>query len=426
MKRRSAIGVAGRLGLAGLFAAATRLLYDIEVSGLAYDTGSPRTYFTITHKRDLDALAPVPVVLGHRGWAGLAGEVHFAMRADSFQRGFLGRIVLQPRWLARALRPLSVEPVLRAVGVHPLRDLRLYPGEAWLRETLAAEGDLAVGELLTPVSLAQLARAGRCDPCWLAEQPLSELLAWRYHRPLQSYTSATIFRPEARRRAERRAAEASKAMLSDQALWLWRGGSLYGAPEGHLSPDGRLSPISNGFLRVLRTSPRDTRVIPVAIIYDFMTTQRMRIFVDLAPAIERTPELPRRELEVRLRTGWLRAARFTCTQLASGFIAEAASGVHPRFTTDELAAAVESQAVALQAAGRRVDSRLLTPREAHAAVRAYLAYAQQRKLVRGLGGKIWEAGPLRPMPPIPPGGVGYEAAPLIYARNELEEMLAVM
>lgn len=425
MKSRNAAGVIGRLGLTGLFAAATRLLYDIEVHGLAYDAGAPRTYFTITHKRDLDALAPVPIVLGHRGWAGLAGDVHFAMRADSFQRGFLARIVLQPRWFAHLLRPLGVGPVLRAVGVHPLRDLRQYPGEAWLRETLAAEGDPAVGELLAPEYLSQLARAGHRDPHWLAAQPLSELLSWRYHQLLQPYTGAEIFKPEARRRAERRAAEASKAMLSEQALWLWRGGSLYGAPEGHLSPDGHLSPISTGFVRVLRASPRDTRVIPVAIVYDFMTTRRMRIFVDLGPAIERAPDLPRRELEMRLRTGWPRAARFTCTQLASGFITEAASGVHPRFTTDELAAAVESQAVALQAAGRRVDSRLLTPREVHTAARAYLAYAHQRKLVRGLGGKIWEARPLRPMPPIPPGGVGYEAAPLVYARNELEEMLAV-
>jgi hypothetical protein len=425
VKSRNAAGVIGRLGLAGLFAAATRLLYDIEVHGLTYDAGAPRTYFTITHKRDLDALAPVPIVLGHRGWAGLAGDVHFAMRADSFQRGFLARIVLQPRWFAHLLRPLGVGPVLRAVGVHPLRDLRQYPGEAWLRETLAAEGDPAVGELLAPEYLSHLARAGHRDPHWLAAQPLSELLSWRYHQLLQPYTGAEIFNPEARRRAERRAAEASKAMLSEQALWLWRGGSLYGAPEGHLSPDGHLSPISTGFVRVLRASPRDTRVIPVAIVYDFMTARRMRIFTDLGPAIERAPDLPRRELEMRLRTGWPRAARFTCTQLASGFITEAASGVHPRFTTDELAAAVESQAVALQAAGRRVDSRLLTPREVHTATRAYLAYAHQRKLVRGLGGKIWEARPLRPMPPIPPGGVGYEAAPLVYARNELEEMLAV-
>jgi hypothetical protein len=311
------------------------------------------------------------------------------------------------------------------VGVHPLRDLKLYPGEAWLREALVAEGNPAVGTMLAPAALAQLARVGGREADWLAQQPLSELLAWRYHRPLQPYVNASIFAGEARRRAERRAVTVAKVMLADQALWLWRGGSLYSAPEGGLSPDGRLSPISAGFARVLRAAPHDTRVIPVAIVYDFMSTRRMRIFVDLGPAIERAAELPRRELEARLRTGWLRAARFTCTQLASGFLAEAASGVRARFTTDELAVALESQAASLQAAGRRVDERLLVPEEARAIAGAFLAYAHRRKLVLRLGGKFWEARQPRPMPPIPRGEVGYEAAPLAYARNELEEMLAV-
>src|SRR5215813_14510631 len=124
----------GRVALSALFAAAPRLFYDIEVHGLEYDSGAPHTFFAITHKRDLDAMVPLPALLWHRGWSAIARDVHFAMRSDGFEPGFLARIVLHPRWLSWLLRPISVGAVLRSVGVHPLRDLHLQPGETRLRE----------------------------------------------------------------------------------------------------------------------------------------------------------------------------------------------------------------------------------------------------------------------------------------------------
>src|SRR5262249_37250140 len=193
----------------------------------------------------------------------------------------------------------------------------------------------------------------------LATLPLSGLLTWRFHASLQAYYGPEIFTVEARRRAERRTVESAKDYLAGIAAWLWQGGSLYNAPEGRLSPDGRLSRITSGLHRVLHRSPPDTRILPIAVVYDFMTARRPRIFVDLAPAIERAPELPPRELDARLRNAWLRAARFTASQMASGYLMDQARAPSTAFTRAELAGVLSVQARRLAEIGRNVDTRLL-------------------------------------------------------------------
>ncbi|HEX6800240.1 MAG TPA: hypothetical protein VF116_21180 [Ktedonobacterales bacterium] len=423
MKSRSGAAVGGRLALAGTFVAATHLLYDIELHGLEHDAGLPRTYFAITHKRDLDSVAPVPLILAHRGWSALAGDVRFAMRADSMERGFLARMVLRPRWFSRLLRPIGVGPVLRGVGIYPIYSLRIRPAEEWLREALWADGGGTVGEWLAPAFVAHLASAVGDDPARLAEAPVARLLAWRYHLPLQDYIGQEIFAGAARRRAERRAIEAVKRTLAEQAEWLWQGGSIYSAPEGKFSPDGHFSPITGGFHRVLRAAPAETRIVPVAITYDYMTTGRTRMFIDLAPAIERAPSLAPRAFDTALRDSWRQAACFHCTLLGAEFLAERAGAT---FTTDELTQDIHRRARALLAAGRHVDERLHSPRGARHRARGFLAYARRHELVRPARDRDgrWDVLPPRPMPPVPLGGVGYPLAPLAYARNELEEMLA--
>src|SRR6266851_151140 len=152
--------------------------------------------------------------------------------------------------------------------------------------------------------------------------------------------------------------------LADLDAWLWRGGSLYASAEGQLSPLGLLSPISAAFHRLMRAAPPETSVVPIFLIYDFMTTQQLRIFVDLGPTIERAPTLPPAELDAQLRERWLAAATFTCTQLGSGFLAQAGYSSLSSFTLQDLASSIHAQAKSLAAAGRYVDQRLLDLRGA--------------------------------------------------------------
>src|ERR1700758_2782316 len=87
--------------IAAAFWIATRLSFHVEIRGLEHDRAQPRTYFGMAHKRDLDPIVLIPSIIFHRGWRGLDGDVHFALRGDGFSPGYLARIVMQPRWISR-------------------------------------------------------------------------------------------------------------------------------------------------------------------------------------------------------------------------------------------------------------------------------------------------------------------------------------
>src|SRR5262245_54008799 len=81
------VGVGLRMGIAGLFVIVPPLFVDVELHGIEHDTRAPCTYFAITHKRDLDSIAPLSAIVSRGGWGRLVGRLRFAMRADSFEPG---------------------------------------------------------------------------------------------------------------------------------------------------------------------------------------------------------------------------------------------------------------------------------------------------------------------------------------------------
>src|SRR5207302_4372667 len=110
-------------------------------------------------KLDFDSMAPIPPILLRRGWRAVAGDVRFAMRSDSFTRGFLSRVVRRPAWFVRVLRPFSVRPVVRGLGVMPLHEVRMRPLEEWLRDCLPLTPDAVAANVLAPPIIAELAAA---------------------------------------------------------------------------------------------------------------------------------------------------------------------------------------------------------------------------------------------------------------------------
>jgi len=411
-----------RATIASAFWVSTRLLFDVKVHGLEYETRASRTYYGMSHKRDLDPIVIVPTVVFHRGWRGLAGDIHFALRSDGFSPGYLARITMQPRWFARLMRELPIGSVLRWLGAHPAHDLT-RPAEEWIRELLSSHYDGRVGDLLAPGFIEELATVTG-EPCKEIEAyQLSHLLDWRYQHELQHFYGPEILVGPARRPLEREVVTRVKKDLSELDAWLWSGGSLYGSPEGQLSPDGRLSPINSGLHRLINAAPPDTMIVPVFIIYDFMTVQKLRIFVDLAPAIARAPEVRPKELDAQIRNAWLQSARFTCTQLASGFLVQASRTGLSSFTLDDLVDDLHCQAVALSKAGRHVDQQLLQPSGARKRATGFLEYATRHGLAGRTGHHLWEPTVTETVIKVRPKEVGFDQAPLMYAWNELQEML---
>ncbi|HUY78342.1 MAG TPA: hypothetical protein VMV29_16335 [Ktedonobacterales bacterium] len=423
--------VVSRALVAALFATIPHIFYDIECHGLERVVGAPHTYFAISHKRDLDSLMPLPAVLGRRGWRALAGEVHFATRADAFTPGFLAQLLTRPAWLARLLHPLNVGPIIRVLGAHPIESLRARPLEAWLREALTedeAAAQATASATLASTTIHALALAAGETDAQVAASPLAQLLAWRYHSALVIWRGPELFAEDARRRAEWRVVRTVKRQIEDIAHWFWQGGSLYTAPEGRLTPDGRLSPITSGLHRLLRLAPPDTRIVPIALIYDTMTTRRPRLFVDVAPPIEQAGTLHPHELDARLRAAWLTTMRFTCTQLASGALMRLPAQdqrVTALVTQGELTQTVHQWARRLATSGRNVDPRLLRQASAWRLVGGYIRYAERHGILRRVARRRWAIADSLPALDVAPGGVGYPQAPLAYAYNEFEELLSV-
>src|SRR5260370_40040109 len=157
MKRlKSTLHGLSRARIAIAFWLSTRLLFHVEVHGLAYDPKASRPYYGMSHKRDLDPIVIVPALLFHRGWRAQAGGGHFALRADAFSPGYLARITMRPRWFARFIRLLAIGPALRWLGAQPIQDLS-RPAEEWIRELLDLGYNKRVGDILAPAFIEELA-----------------------------------------------------------------------------------------------------------------------------------------------------------------------------------------------------------------------------------------------------------------------------
>jgi hypothetical protein len=410
--------------LASAFWLSIRLSTSLTVHGIEHDPCLPRTYLGMTHKRDIDPFILIPSIIFRHGWKEFTGGVRFALRGDGFTRGFLARVTSHVPWVAWALRPLSVGPALRWLGAYPTDGL-IRPAEEWVREALALKGHVQADTLLTSTFLQTLAQAAHLPVETVGQQPLARLLAWKYHTALYKFTGPEILLATERREIERQVIARIRPQLEEITAYLWQGGSILGSPEGQLSPEGHLSPLHAGFWRMLRVSPPDLRILPIATIYDFMTTRRPRIFVDFAPVIEHAPRLTHEELQTRLRRAWLLRTHFTCTQLASGFLMERRYSPLREFTFDELTHAVHQHARSLADAGRHVDPQLLRLAGAARRVRGYLAYVERRGLVRrGTSGK-WTITFDELVMEVALREVAYDDVPLLYAYHELQDLLSV-
>jgi len=285
--------------------------------------------------------------------------------------------------------------------------------------------DNRVGDVFTSDFIEELATVTGEHYEQIESYHLSQLLDWRYQHALQHYYGSEILVISMRRPLERRMITRIKESIIELNTWVSNGGSLFGSPEGRLSPDGKVSPINSGLHRILRHSPSDTRIVPISIMYDFMSIERMRIFIDFAPTIENASMLLSSELDSRLYLAWLRSARITSTQLASGFLVNAEREGLSSFTVDDVVDNVYHQAVKLAKAGRNVDQYLLTLNQTRKRAIGFLAYAERHKLIHRIGKGTWTPTFNEAAIQVRPREVGYDQSPLIYAWNELQEILSI-
>jgi len=361
-------------GLAALFYAAPRLLYDIHIDEAEPTTFPPSTLIVANHKRDLDSVVLTAAL--YRLQRPPRRALEFAGREDMFLRGFLARYDVVPLWLRRLLYEMDLTRVMEALRIHPVRRFPERTMEEALREALLVAGDRPVTEILTDQAAGA---AGRAVPA----PSVSQALAWRWRDHWQRPASLAAFRPPWRAALEDRQREVVRTQMDELADVLRRGGVLYLAPEGVISPDGRLQAFRSGLRLILERAP-ETGIRPSCIVYDFMKPGRLRIFITVGRLRPAPAASPRALEEVRR---WLAAlhtmtATQLCSQIAWDRLVRGEAQVSEAVLVRETAALAE----ALTAAGLRVDPELRRSPEAR--VGDWIAYAVRRGAAALRGGVL--------------------------------------
>jgi len=407
-RTRGMVDEAAYYGLAALFYAAPRILYDIQIDEAEPTTFPPSTLIVTNHKRDLDSV----VLTSSLYWLQRPPRrpLEFAGREDMFLRGFLAHYDVVPMWLRRLLYEIDLTRVMEALRVHPVRRFPERTLEEALREALLILGDRPVTEILTAEAAGDAGRPGG------SPLRLSQVLAWGWREGWQRPASMGAFRPEVRPLLEERQRVVVRQQMDGLAAVVRRGGVLYLAPEGVISPDGRLQNFRSGLRLILERVP-EARIRPACIVYDFMTPGRLRICITvgrLAAAPAPTPGGP----EVARR--WLAALHtMTASQVCSQVVWDRITRGEHRVPEALIVRETDALAAALAAEGLRVDPLLRRDPERCAA--GWVAYAVRRGLgaVRGAVLHL-AAGPIVSRPATHWGN------PLRYAVTELRSVRAAL
>lgn len=358
------------LGLAALYYAAPRFLYQIEVEGAQNYRHRPATLIVANHKRDLDSVI-LPATLFYNG-VRPKRPLWFAGREDMFWRGFLASFEVVPAWLRRVLYEIDLTAVMRALRVLPVRRFPERTMEEALREIRQVWGDPLVAEVLTAEEAGRW--VDRCGP----QARVSDLLAWRYWYHWRRPAALRTFAPGVHDHIRALQRQAVDRQIRILAAVLDRGGVLYLAPEGVISPDGRLQAFRSGLRQILQAVRVEVRIVPACIVYDFMAAGPLRVLITVGEETVVTGSPVEAEHQIRRRLAALHT--MTTTQVASVVLWELARSGRTSVDLSEFTTQVREVAAEMQASGLRVDASLFS--EATPRVAGWVRYAAQHRVLR--------------------------------------------
>lgn len=392
--------------LAVLFSLATRALYELHIAEDEPTTFPPATLIVTNHKRDLDSVI-LPAALF---WLQRPPRriMHFAGREDMFLRGFLAGFDVVPGWFRRVLHEIDLIQVMRALRVHPVRRFPERTMDEALREAYQVLGDRPAAEVLVADELPAAARRGGVT--------LAQVLGWQFRDWWARPARMRAFAPAMREMLAARQREVVRGQMDELAGVLRVGEPLYLAPEGVISPDGRLQAFRSGLEQILALAA-DVTIRPACIVYDFMRSGPMRVFITVGRRA-RVEEPPAAAADVaRRRLAGLHV--MTATQICSEVVWDHLRSGGERFTRDALVHGMADLAAGLSAGGLRVDTALR--RDPAAAASAWVRYAVRGRWLRVEGTTLRADGGRITSTP-----ATHWANPIRYAVNELQSVRAAL
>lgn len=353
------------------FDVCVRALYEIEVRGLENFTRSPSTLVVASHRRDADGPIVGSVLAERRGLKFDGILPFFVAREDLFERGFL-RDYLEnwPAVMRWSLSVLNIRSVLRAAQAYPMRRIPEQTLGKVLTDLLHIFGDLPLDGVLRPHWVEAFERIhARRRPLHL-----SEALRWRYRSLWQlqhGLRKLTLPCFKRLKPYERRTIEAQLRLFSGL---LKSGATVLLEPEGVVSADGQFARPRAALHTLLKHSGPLTRVLPIGITYDFMTTGRQKVFVNIGPEMLHLQELGRREIDTTVSKATLSRATVTASQLASRLVLTLRAEGGGTIDAAGLYKYVRAEARKCAANGAYVDPRLLVTEECKRRMILYIDY----------------------------------------------------
>jgi hypothetical protein len=414
-----------------------RLTMRVQLYGMARNYGppAPATLVIATHKRDWDPILFATQSYYQRGWFAPDGRrIGFAGRADMWDRGFLATVVGYrnwPNWAQRLLDASSFAPIANRMRVYPILRVPEYTLRQYLPALLREEGNLPLSVVLSPETL--LAFAHRADALrarrkrYASEQSdtlrLSAVLGWEY-RPLTNRPVRASHLTTARYQQMREGLRAAiDAQIETLARSLDSGDTLWFAPEGAVTLDGRVMRLRGGLHALLARARADTRCLPSNVTYDFMTSQRRMIAcLAVGPELIGLRALERSAQTLQVTQALARQTTVTMSQLGSARLLALLEEQCLQFDPQTEAPMLLAQARRLAAQGAWVQRDLLTERGLRRRLRDFLAYAERQQLLLADD----ENGYLINAKAAQRGSSRYWENPVRYCANELATLEAAL
>jgi hypothetical protein len=167
--------------------------------------------------------------------------------------------------------------------------------------------------------------------------------------------------------------------LYDISRILDKGGTLFIAPEGRVTPDGRFGKMRAALTRIVQQTRADVKLLPVNVTYDFMDTQRSKVVAVIGKEIAGIKQLTKTELADLVGQAVPALACVTMSGLGSKRLLELAQAGQRYVRRFQLRDAIWEQLEQLRDKGLMIDSRLATRQEFEERFERFIAYCQRQE-----------------------------------------------
>jgi hypothetical protein len=307
-------------------------------------------------------------------------------------RGFMGEIVALwhwPRWASWLLDHITLAPIMGALRAYPIVRLLEFSTRQYLFELRQEEGNLLLASVFSDEFLDQLdhwaktraQRSRRFHPRPSRELSIGDILTWDYREPLLERLRRRFLLPERYAAYQTRQRAKIARQLQDVLGALAQGDTLWLAPEGMITQDGAPRRVRESLHGLLAMMPREVRILPANVTYDFMTAGRMRACLSVGPALEGLADLERGDLGQAVIAAISAQTVATMSMLGSHFLWECLQQDLPVFTFEAAWARLAQNMRRLTEQGVTLERGLREARRARRRLRAFLAYGLRHGLL---------------------------------------------